>query len=170
MQEPTYTSSGAEFSEGELYRYHLHREWNPSRGRVLWVMLNPSTADASVLDPTLRRCLGFTLAWGYGRFDVVNLFALRSPYPEALRNVPDPVGPVNNLYISAAAHHADLIVSAWGVHGSLFGRDVDVLRFLKRYPVVSLGRTQNGSPRHPLYVKSDTRMCGFSSPGEKCLT
>jgi hypothetical protein len=83
-------------------------------------MLNPSTADASVDDPTIRRCTGFSEAWGFDSLTVVNLFAFRSPHPEDLAKVDDPVGPVNDLAIREAVFGASRVVVAWGAVGASY--------------------------------------------------
>ena len=105
---------GATFSADRRYRYRLWREWDRSRAVVAFVMLNPSTADASRDDPTIRRCIGFARAWGFGGVEVANLFALRATDPRHLRGVPDPVGPRNARSLKLALAHASLVVVAWG--------------------------------------------------------
>lgn len=154
MPEPTYTSQGATFSEPDrVYRYLLWREWDPARPRVLFVMLNPSTADETVLDPTLRRCLGFAQRWGFGSFTIANLFALRSTDPKRLREVEDPVGPLNDGYLSAAAMTAGRVVAAWGAHGGLYHRADAVTRMLRPcVDLMALRLTSAGDPGHPLYL------------------
>ena len=156
----TYESAGATFDEpARVYRYSLHRMWgggNLSCWRtVLWIMLNPSTADEHKLDPTLRKCQAFTRAWGFDGFEVCNLFALRSTDPKALYRHPEPVGPLNDAAILTAAGRADRIVCGWGRHGKLHGRNRTVLGSLlraghqpKRLGVLNV----DGSPRHPLYL------------------
>lgn len=154
--------SGAEFDPTRTYRYRLWRTWDPTAGRVAWVMLNPSTADEVELDPTLRRCRGFTACWGYGGFDVVNLFALRSTDPTALvdhqqRTGQSPVGERNDGAILRTCRAADLVIAAWGRWGSLFERGEDVGRMLLRnnLDVHILGRTAEGYPQHPLYLRKN---------------
>lgn len=149
---------GATIDPSNRYRYALQREWDPDAPRVAFVMLNPSTADATQDDPTIRRCIGFARSWGYGALEVVNLFAYRTTDPEALRRVPDPVGPENDRYILRARHRARETLVAWGNRGVLLGRDRAVLRLLLRGKgaVRCLGLTQAGHPRHPLYVRGDT--------------
>lgn len=151
-------AAGAVFDPDRRYRYQLWREWNEHAGNVLWIMLNPSTADESVLDPTIRRCIAFTKEWGYGRCDVVNLFALRSTDPWALQKHEDPIGPDNNCYIERGIWSASLIVAAWGAHGQLYDRADDVIKAGRHLGKVfkCFGLTKNGMPKHPLYVKGTT--------------
>jgi len=140
------------------YRYHLWRNWDRSRPRLLWVMLNPSTADATCDDPTLKRCIAFSKRWGFGGLEVVNLFAYRATVPEELYRADDPIGGWNDCYLISAAKHAPEIVVAWGAHGVYQGRDRAVLSLLRRYaahPLACLDTLLYGSPRHPLYVASD---------------
>ncbi|MFN8498399.1 MAG: DUF1643 domain-containing protein [Anaerolineae bacterium] len=145
---------GALFDDSGLYRYRLWRIWGAGAA-VAFVMLNPSTADGARDDPTIRRCMGLARAWGYGRLEVVNLFAYRSPSPEALRRVSDPVGPDNDRYLGEAAGAA-LVVVAWGNDGALLGRDRAALAALADGRLHCLGVTLRGQPRHPLYVRGDT--------------
>lgn len=140
------------------YRYLLWRTWDAARPRLLWVLFNPSTADASREDPTLHRCRGFSRTWGYGGLEVVNLFAFRTPHPRDLLRAADPIGPENDAYLAAAVARAPAIVAAWGAHGGYRQRDRDVLALLARHaaqPFLCLGTLQNGCPRHPLYLPGD---------------
>ncbi|MEU8139034.1 DUF1643 domain-containing protein [Streptodolium elevatio] len=143
----------AVLSQCGTYRYELTRHWAP--GPVVgWVMLNPSTADAAADDPTIRRCTGYAKAWGYGGLVVRNLYALRATDPAELARHTDPIGPYNDAYLAECA--ADpLTVVAWGARGGDRGRDV--LALLERLGVrpYRLGATDDGQPRHPLYLKTD---------------
>ncbi|MCL2449251.1 MAG: DUF1643 domain-containing protein [Polyangiaceae bacterium] len=140
----------------EPYRYHLWRVLahgaHGCKSRVLFVMLNPSTADADRDDPTLRRCIGFAKAWGFGRLDVCNLFALRTPDPRDLRRHPNPIGPANDRHLRAAAERADLVVAAWGTAGGWLGRAGAVRSILEPKAPVVLRLTRDGHPAHPLYL------------------
>lgn len=155
----------AVISDCSRYRYSLCRSWAPDVGTVLFVMLNPSTADAREDDPTIRRCIGFARSWGYGRIDVVNLFAWRATNPEELRGVADPIGPNNDGHILSNARAAKLVVCAWGAHGEIDGRDETVVRLLRSRVRVGgqpiklhiLGLTKGAAPRHPLYVRGDVQ-------------
>ena len=148
---------GAIISECGLYRYQLWRtvRLTEKKRSVLWIMLNPSTADASEDDPTIRRCISFTRDWDYSLLTVVNLFAYRATDPRELMGAIDPVGPSNNSAITAGAKKSDLIIAAWGVRGGLRGRDKVVRAMLSQYglPLMHvLGLTKDGHPRHPLYM------------------
>lgn len=149
--------AGAVLGAGGTYRYRLWRRWGAG-ATVLFVLLNPSTADAHRDDPTLRRCLGFARRWGCGGLEVVNLFALRSTDRRGLRAVADPVGPENDRHIGAAAHRAGLVVAGWGEPApDQRARAATVAaRLLARVPLHCLGTTQAGQPRHPLYLPADT--------------
>lgn len=138
------------------YRYHLTRGDAP---RLLFVMLNPSTADAQTDDPTIRRCLGFARRLGYGGIEVANLYALRATKPAALRTHPDPVGPHANAWLmQLAANHRD-ILCAWGANATP-DRVAAALPFLQahRSRLWCLGRTAGGQPRHPLMLRADTEL------------
>lgn len=143
----------AVFDRTKRYRYHLWRAWDASRPAVVFVMLNPSTADEKVLDPTMRRCLGFANHWGYGRIDVLNLFALRTPSPRVLLRADAPVGKDNDQYIRDVCGGSNQIVLAWGNHGGCRGRDLDVVKMIGRErPLLCFGRTLLRYPCHPLYL------------------
>jgi hypothetical protein len=147
------------------YRYLLWRTWDATGPRLLWILLNPSLADAQTNDPTLRRCCAFSRAWGYGGLQIVNLFAYRTPYPEVLRQVADPVGSENDAYIVTAAQRAAGIILAWGHHGRSRSRDSAVLALLAQQqipPLRCLGLTRAGCPRHPLYMRIDVKPLVFS--------
>lgn len=157
-------SGAAGFSRCGRYRYWLTRSW--ADGPVVtWIMLNPSQADAVCNDPTIRRCIGFSCAWGYGALHVVNLFAYRASTPAELLAAADPIGRANDRHIAQAIGVAGLVVVAWGCHGSHRDRDRAVLRLLKtnRRRGVCLGRTACGAPRHPLYVPAGRRVEAFAS-------
>jgi len=145
-------TGGATFSRDRRYRYRLWRRWDRSRPAVAFVMLNPSTADARRDDPTIRRCIGFARAWGFGGVDVVNLFAYRATDPRELLRVADPVGPRNSRHIQRAGLGAALVVIAWGAHPSAARRAPISLPRAR-----CLGLTRTGQPRHPLYLRRDAR-------------
>jgi hypothetical protein len=137
------------------YRYTLTRRWGDRAPAVVWIMLNPSTADDAVDDPTIRRCVGFTRGWGYDAITVVNLYALRATDPDILRGAADPVGPDNDHTLSAHASAAvGLKVAAWGAHPLAAGRARHLLArgVLPAAGLACLGVTAAGQPRHPLYV------------------
>jgi hypothetical protein len=140
----------AAFSQDRRFRYALRRTWDPSRPSVLFVGLNPSTADHRHDDPTIRRCIGFAKVMGFGELLVANLFAFRTPHPRELRRAADPVGPRNNHWLKRLAGDADLVIGAWGSHGSFLGRDDVVIPLLGE--IHCLGITARGQPRHPLYL------------------
>lgn len=136
------------------YRYLLTREWDPSLASMLWIMLNPSTADASVDDPTIRKCIGFAKKWCFGSITVVNLYALRATSPKELALHSHPCGPMNDSYIEAAFVDVGLVVAAWGTKGSpRRSKDVCAIAARKEKPLHHIGTlTKDGFPRHPLYV------------------
>ena len=148
---------GATYSPCGLYRYSLWREWSAPNGKhtatILWIMLNPSRADhLGNNDPTIERCERRSVAWRFGRMEVVNLFALSSPYPKALRTAEDPVGPLNDAGIVESAGRATMILCAWGTHGALLGRSAAIRTLLADRPLHCLGTTRAGEPVHPLYL------------------
>lgn len=145
-------------STDEVYRYTLLRRWLFGKGRCLFIMLNPSTADAINDDPTIKRCISFAKQWEFREMMVTNIFALRATYPKDLKAHESPIGPENDRYLVEAVRKADRIVAAWGVHGSFMGRSVQVLEMLKGKDVRCLGTTKDGQPRHPLMVAYATQL------------
>lgn len=148
----------AELSADGVYRYSLGREWDESADRVMWIMLNPSTADDEQDDPTIRRCIGFSRSWGFGGMVVVNLFAFRATEPAHVFQAKDPEGPENDTKIVEYVSVCDLHVAAWGERGAFGGRDTIVKGILNGCEVPRLwcvGKTnKDKAPRHPLYVKA----------------
>lgn len=174
-----YIDCGAVVSS--RYRYELHREWRGSHNPDNWIwmhadqgvpkscvfiMLNPSTADGEVDDPTIRKCVGFSRLWKYEKMVVVNLFAYRAVYPKELRIVGDPVGPRNAHHVRAALETAGLVVCAWGGSGGLYRQDQTMMGWLDAVGVepVCLGLTDAGKPRHPLYLPYSTKPIRFNPP------
>ena len=148
----------ASYDATRKYRYTLHRRWSDGPRRVCFCMLNPSTADARRNDPTVRRCIGYAMDWGFDALEVVNIFALRSTDPSALGADPDPVGPRNTNAIVRAARRSEFVGAAWGVHGALGGRGTSVLgKLCPKGDVRSLGMTREGFPKHPLYLPRTAR-------------
>ncbi|PJR13942.1 DUF1643 domain-containing protein [Sinorhizobium meliloti] len=148
--------SSAVISDCGTYRYRLERDWDATASKVAFLMLNPSTADHTEDDPTIRRCIGFAKAWGFGGIIVGNLFALRSTYPKALYSHPDPVGPDNDEHLVGICQSSLRIVCAWGTHGTLHGRDRVVYDRLELFDLRALKVTSKGHPGHPLYVAGNT--------------
>lgn len=159
-----YTHTAAVLSPDKLYRYQLHRSWrHPDEARTVctFIGLNPSTADASEDDPTIRRCVRFADDWGCTDLYMVNLFAFRSTDPQNLLSMRDPVGPENDRYLIEACLQSNIIVAAWGAHKMARKRDAEVRSLMvggRRMASLlrCLGTTKDGSPKHPLYIKADT--------------
>jgi hypothetical protein len=141
------------------YRYRLERIVGPGSKTCLFIMLNPSTADAVTNDRTIRRCMGFAEAFGCGRLVVGNLFAFRTRKPAELRRAPSPEGPYNLRHLRKMCGEADIVIAAWGVSGKHLGQDDRVRQMLQTWgvPLHYLGLTKDGHPRHPLYMKGALR-------------
>ena len=111
----------AEFSPDRIYRYALYRTWDETKPRVMFIGLNPSTADESKDDPTIRRCKNYAFDWGYGGLIMANLFALRATKPKIMKEHALPIGRDNNYWLESLARDAEIIIAAWGVNGSHLG-------------------------------------------------
>lgn len=151
---------GADFSKCKNYRYTLTRFWNKKLPHVLFILLNPSTADESYDDPTNRRGMGFAKKWGYGGVVFCNLFAYRTPFPEELKKAKNPVGPENNKWLKKEAKNAELIISSWGNHGTFLNRNKEVIRMISK--MNHLGLTKLGEPKHILYLKKSLKPIPFN--------
>lgn len=167
------TSNGAIFDVSKAYRYTLWRRWSSDHPQITFIMLNPGTADDQRNDPTIRRCIEFSKRWGFGSLEVVNLFAYRTSYPQDLLKVENPVGSENDRYLLRALEHSACLVVAWGIHGTLLGRNSEVLKLLTSLQpekLHCLGFTKEGHPRHPLYLSSLTQLMAFCSPARVSTT
>jgi len=148
---------GAAFSTDRVYRYRLWRHLGGGMGRAVFVGLNPSTADECVNDSTVARGIGFAQVWGYGSLEMLNIFAFRAKDPRKMYAAADPIGPMNDEAILKTARDAALVVAAWGTRGAYRGRGEEVRRLLDGVPLHHLGLTKDGHPRHPLYLRGDTK-------------
>jgi hypothetical protein len=157
-----YMKKDAFIDQTGMYRYSLSRIWNDDAPSVLFIMLNPSTADANEDDRTIRRCIGFAKAWGFGSLEIRNLFAFRSTNPNELKKCKDPIGPENDRHILEAAQKADKIVLAWGAHGVLKERNREVYKMIASYIPECIDKTNGGHPKHPLYIAADRRPFVYS--------
>ncbi|WP_228772778.1 DUF1643 domain-containing protein [Cupriavidus necator] len=151
--------AGSLLSDCEQYRYRLWREWDTSRPALGFIMLNPSTADHHVSDPTITRCLQRALAGRYGRLEVVNLFPLRSTDPDGLLTHPAPLGDravQNDGAIMDAIDRCSMMICAWGAHKSAPARAAEVLLIVRMCGrgnlLYHLGLNQDGSPKHPRFI------------------
>lgn len=153
-------TADASLSPCGTYRYLLTRKWQPQHGPniVLWIMLNPSVADADVDDRTLRKVQKFARSWGYGGVLVANLYALRSTDPAALLTHPDPVGPANDDVLSTMfdAQGIGLVVAGWGTKaGPQRVQAITGAAYKAGRDIHAVAITKGGHPQHPLYVKDD---------------
>lgn len=150
-----FKGDGATFSPCDSFRYLLWRTWLTGEGTLMFLMLNPSTADASKNDPTIERCQRRAVQLGYRQLIVANIFAYRSTDRSVLKTLADPVGPDNDDAILQAARAASKIVCAWGVDGTIMQRSAKVRELLREFDLWSLKLTAGGEPGHPLYVEYD---------------
>lgn len=151
----------ATFSPCRRYRYELTRSWEPVRGIAAFVCLNPSTADETVDDPTIRRCIAYAKDWGFGAMCMVNLFAFRATFPAQLRSPADPIGPENDEYLAAIAVRSSIVVAGWGTNGSFMNR-ADQVRALLGDKLHCLRLTREGHPGHPLYLPKSLKPVEFT--------
>lgn len=157
--DPRFIRREAEFSDCRKYRYILQIVWDTSKPIAAFIGLNPSTADEIQDDPTIRRCRGFAESWGCGGMRMLNLFAFRATLPKDMLASTDPIGPDNYLGGMLKGVTGPQ-VACWGTHG-LHGNRGELIR--KSIPGLQcFGRNRDGSPKHPLYLRSTTRLEPFS--------
>lgn len=145
----------AELSSCRTYRYNLWRRWGPGE-YAMFIGLNPSTADETQDDPTIRRCIGFSQAWGFKALCMTNLFAYRATNPQDMikksKEGADIIGPENTRHLVELAKEAGVVVAAWGTNGGLLGQDRVVRSIIPG--LCYLFMTKSGFPGHPLYLPS----------------
>lgn len=122
---------------------------------VMFIGLNPSTADEKEDDNTIRRCIDYAKQWGYGALCMANLFAFKATKPKDMKAATHPVGLENDKWLVRCSKEADIIIAAWGADGGYLGRDEEVLKIIKG--VMCLGITKEGKPRHPLFLKKTAK-------------
>lgn len=145
------------------YRYMLKRQWGERNDNFInFVLLNPSTANETIDDPTIKACIKFAQNLGYDGFYVTNLFAFRTRSPQILKKSRNPIGERNDEFIKKYAYKSKLVVIAWGNHGNFMNRDNEVSKILSKIKNPHcLAITKSGSPKHPLYIKRDTKPFKF---------
>jgi hypothetical protein len=148
----------ATLSSDRRYRFTFGRRVRFGEDICLFIMLNPSTADESIDDPTIRRCIDFANRWGYGWLHVVNIFPFRATDPEVMKAAfPEPkdILAQNLEVITKLVSRSETVVAAWGNHGAFKDRGTLVLSALATAGLAvvhCLGMTDQGQPKHPLYV------------------
>jgi len=156
---PEGVASNAYFSPCRTWRYFLHRIWSQDHKLLMVIGLNPSMADEVRSDPTVTRCINHARRWGFGGLVMLNAFAVRGVNPKILTQAQDPVGIENDYWLRVLSQDIDVgrIVLAWGNHGLKFGRQGKVLECLRyaREELKCFGYTNEGAPKHPLYLKQD---------------
>ncbi|WP_415398704.1 DUF1643 domain-containing protein [Synechococcus sp. W4D4] len=156
------------------YRWWLERQWQPRAPRLLFIGLNPSRADGQRDDPTLRRLIGFAQAWGYGALEVLNLFSRISATPAVLRRSADPIGSQTDQWLQQRLRAltpapGSAVWLGWGNGGQWRGRAQAVLPVLleQDVPLLALGLTASGQPRHPLYAAKAAQPLRLAHSGEE---
>ncbi|RKZ99492.1 MAG: hypothetical protein DRQ47_10965 [Gammaproteobacteria bacterium] len=139
------------FSGCRKFRYSLLRDWGQDPDPwLLFIGLNPSTADERKDDPTLKRMMNFAASWGFNRIQVTNLFAYRATKPAEMLKAGDPVGPLNDMILMKAAKTSRLIVACWGPNGRHLNRDNEIIKRIPGLHYIKL--TKAGFPGHSLYL------------------
>jgi hypothetical protein len=142
----------AKLSVCRKYRYSLWRVWDQSKSHVMFIGLNPSTADETADDPTLIRCMNYARSWGYGGVYMANLFAFRATDPEVMFAANNPIGKYNDRWLVELSQKAGLVVAAWGNSGSFMRRSNEVKQLLSNLHCLKMNKS--GEPAHPLYQKT----------------
>lgn len=148
---------GALFSDDRQYRYRLWREWDCSLPkRTMFIGLNPSTANETDDDPTIRRIVSFAKAWGCGSCEMMNLFSFITPYPHELELDDDWKKNRGLLRMvgDEVLEEGGIVLFAWGNFAEARARGAEIAALFPQ--AKCLGHNANGSPKHPLYIKGDT--------------
>lgn len=143
----------AKLSSCRKYRFALWRIWDDSKPYVLFIGLNPSTADEIEDDPTIKRCINYGKLWGYGGVCMANLFSFRAREPKDMLGAKDPIGLDNDKWLVELSGKAGLVVAAWGNHGSYRGRSQRVRNLVSNLHYLKMNKS--GEPAHPLYLKAN---------------
>lgn len=157
----TYVIASAVISDCGKYRYSLTRIWDESKPKVMFIMLNPSTADGIKDDPTIRRCIGFAKSWGFGGLYVCNLFAFRSTNPKELLNTDNPFGDKNIWHTRQLLDKVEKVICAWGnekIVDKICGKGNSFENIYYAYDKLHfIELSKFGTPKHPLYLKSELK-------------
>lgn len=155
--------SSAAIPRNGLYRYKLIREWDTGP-EMVFIMLNPSTADHQDDDPTIRRCIHFAKREGCGSLRVENLFGYRATDKNLMFAAGrKSVGNTDRYISDAVINHTGPIVAAWGSDKRAVARAEFVKRYLMAWKIKvwCFGKTKSGAPKHPLYLSNDTKLERF---------
>ena len=170
LEENNGPFSKAIFSPDKIYRYFLSFKTGiPGKKKIIWIMLNPSTADAFKMDPTVTRCFNRSKQKQANEMIILNLFAMRSPYPKDLYKIDDPIGLLNDEIIASSLQGKDTtLICAWGSHilarersQQLLMRNKHVSKYCSTHFVYCLGHTKEGAPVHPLHISYDQDLILF---------
>lgn len=129
-------------------------------GMAAFICLNPSTADETNDDPTVRRCIRYAKAWGMSGMFMLNIFAYRATDPKEMMTQDDPVGPYNDMYIKNRTSISTIVIAAWGTHGVYKNRETEIMKMLPDLKCLKV--TKDGHPAHPLYLKKDLEPISFN--------
>jgi len=140
----------ATLSKCRRYRYALWRTWDDTKPFVMFIALNPSTADETSDDLTLTKCINYAKSWGFGGVCMANLFAFRATLPSDMKASSDPIGKDNNRWLENLANDAAIVVAAWGNDGSYLNRSEQVKQLLPNLHCLKINKS--GEPAHPLYL------------------
>ena len=145
----------AKFSPCRKYRYVLYRIWDKTKPLVMFIGLNPSKADETRDDPTIRRCINFAKSWEYGGIFVTNLFAYRTNIPKKMKIYDDPIGEENDKWIKIISKKAAIVIAAWGNEGVYLNRARVIEKSISNLKCIKINKS--GEPSHPLYLKSNLK-------------
>lgn len=154
-----FEKNGATFSANRRHRYALWRIWDENKPLIMFIGLNPSTADEDDNDKTIRRVIGFAKDWGYGGMYMMNLFTYITPYPKELTNLYDPYMD-DYILLLKISEKCKSILFCWGTFKQAKKRADIVSRLFKN--ALCLGKNKDGSPKHPLYMLKNTKPIKFT--------
>lgn len=136
----------AELSSCRKYRYALWRTWDEDKMKVMFIGLNPSTANEFKDDPTVTRCISYAKQWGYGGIIMGNIFAYRTSSTDEMKRAEDPIGRENDAWLNRLSEQADIIVAMWGNLGDFRNRSAEVCDMFPDLMCFSINATDQ--PHH----------------------
>jgi len=151
--------SDAILSKDRKYRYVLSRIWDDSKDKIVFIGLNPSTADEKEDDPTIRKCISYAKKWGYGGLYMLNLFAYRATKPKEMKKANNPIGDENDKYLDEYVNKSDKVICAWGNNGSFQNRSYKILNKYNNLYYLKLNKSKE--PSHPLFLSRDLKPIKF---------
>eukprot|EP01084_Bolivina_argentea_P270830 460612_1 len=149
---------GAIFSQDSQYRYALHRIWDDSKKKVMFIGFNPSTADGQIDDATVKKLIKYCKLWDYGGLYICNLFAFVAKNPLDIDECEHPIGSSNDYYLQKYSVKSDKIIVMWGRQGAFYNNRIQNVLKIFTMRIYCFKLTKNKQPYQPLYLPLNTQL------------